>query len=523
MGNNLYSNLVNFYNVNDENFKEFMAKIYKEMLTTHRDVQYVKEHLTEEIEKKLEIYLVDGKFNINIEEKVNEFLENNQEIKGITAKLIINTNKIEDNTEKLNENTSKIEDNTSKIEDNTEKLDNINNKINDFYSLSEINVNDYSDIINEKISQGMNIKFPNKTIKISKPIIWNGEVSLIGMSQELSKIQPNSDFKGDALLIAPQTNSKFKKGTISDITFDCNFIVNTGVWLKNGCFLTFKNSTIKNFLGKGLYLGVYDGTSRVYASFFTDLKITGDDTFSKPLENYPNYCVVTEQKCFDNNFINMYIWNAKESLFLDRAGSNRIISCHGWGDLPSNFPKYCFDLSGIGTLVSNSKADSPKIAGFRINNFQNFIIANQILLNNTDDNGYDGCYFEFSSNNNNGTKIMNNMCTYGGKYPSKDCIFNCNTIHDSVMIRNNQIISGWRYLNAYDNYLHNIPTNKTAFDVTFPKPLSSNKYAIIPQALYEAGNVTITNKTTTGYTVNVQNAPSNGYSNLITRFVSVDA
>ena len=98
MGNNLYSNLVNFYNVNDENFKEFMAEIYKQMLTTHRDVQYVKEHLTEEIEKKLEIYLVDGKFNINIEEKVNEFLENNEKMNDINAKLNTNTNNIENIT-----------------------------------------------------------------------------------------------------------------------------------------------------------------------------------------------------------------------------------------------------------------------------------------------------------------------------------------------------------------------------------------------------------------------------------------
>ena len=103
MGNNLYSNLVNFYNVNDENFKEFMAELYKKMLTTHRDVQYVKEHLTEEIEKQLEIYLNDGKFNINIEEKVNEFLENNQEIKDITAKLIVNTNNIENISSQLEE------------------------------------------------------------------------------------------------------------------------------------------------------------------------------------------------------------------------------------------------------------------------------------------------------------------------------------------------------------------------------------------------------------------------------------
>ena len=51
--NNLYNNLTNFYNVNDENFKEFMAKMYDEMLANHRDVKYVKEHLTEESRQQL--------------------------------------------------------------------------------------------------------------------------------------------------------------------------------------------------------------------------------------------------------------------------------------------------------------------------------------------------------------------------------------------------------------------------------------------------------------------------------------
>ena len=78
--NNLYNNLTNFYNVNDENFKEFMAKLYDEMLANHRDVKYVKEHLKEEIESKLEKYLTDGKFNINIQQKVEEFIENNTTI-----------------------------------------------------------------------------------------------------------------------------------------------------------------------------------------------------------------------------------------------------------------------------------------------------------------------------------------------------------------------------------------------------------------------------------------------------------
>ena len=85
--NNLYNNLTNFYNVNDENFKEFMAKLYDEMKANHTDVKYVKEHLAEEIGKKLDEYLVDGNFNINIQQKVEEFINNNAVINDINSQL----------------------------------------------------------------------------------------------------------------------------------------------------------------------------------------------------------------------------------------------------------------------------------------------------------------------------------------------------------------------------------------------------------------------------------------------------
>ena len=49
MGNNLYSNLVNFYNVNDENFKEFMAELYKILLSSNRDIEDMKKHLEETV------------------------------------------------------------------------------------------------------------------------------------------------------------------------------------------------------------------------------------------------------------------------------------------------------------------------------------------------------------------------------------------------------------------------------------------------------------------------------------------
>ena len=179
MGNNLYSNLVNFYNVNDENFKEFIAEIYKEMLTTHRDVQYVKEHLTEEIVKILDKYLVDGKFNINIEEKVNEFLENNQEIKDINTQLTTNTSNIKNLT-------SQLED----IAEGIKETINLNKVLTDIEGFSKTNdgasnakaINDY---MANTTFDNLKLVIPNDSfhvdsINLNKPnITIDGEGTLI--------------------------------------------------------------------------------------------------------------------------------------------------------------------------------------------------------------------------------------------------------------------------------------------------------------------------------------------------------
>ena len=150
MGNNLYSNLVNFYNVNDENFKEFMSQIYKEMLTTHRDVQYVKEHLTEEIVKILDKYLVDGNFNVNIEEKVNEFLENNQEIKDNNVELTTNKNNIKNIkniSSQLDTNVRELENSkASKVELDVERK-----RIDSFTSLPEGSTTGDAELIDGRV------------------------------------------------------------------------------------------------------------------------------------------------------------------------------------------------------------------------------------------------------------------------------------------------------------------------------------------------------------------------------------
>ena len=112
---NLYNDLVNFYNVNDENFKEFMAKLYDEMLANHRDIKYVKEHLKEEIVKKLDEYLVDGRFDINIQQKVDEFLNNSDVINDINTTINDMNTSINNSISGIN---TDIEDLNSQLEQN---------------------------------------------------------------------------------------------------------------------------------------------------------------------------------------------------------------------------------------------------------------------------------------------------------------------------------------------------------------------------------------------------------------------
>ena len=224
MGNNLYSNLVNFYNVNDENFKEFMAEIYKEMLTTHRDVQYVKEHLTEEIEKIVDKYLVDGNFNINIEEKVNEFLENNQEIKNITAKLNANTNNIENITSQLD--TIVQQQNTIIIRGKNITVDIINNALEQAQQKRIYNVflpnREEPYLIDKEIMIKSNIRFYSNGATL-KP---SGNLLTVNACPMIRNFNIGaSEYNGDYNI------------TIEGFVIDCNITKVTGIGLAhtNNC------------------------------------------------------------------------------------------------------------------------------------------------------------------------------------------------------------------------------------------------------------------------------------------------
>ena len=252
---NLYNDLVNFYNVNDENFKEFMAKLYEEMLANHRDVKYVKEHLAEEIIKKLDEYLVDGKIKVNIRQVVDEFLNNSDVIKDI------NTD-INDMNTSINNSISDI---NTDIEDLNSQLDNKANqsdleveraRIDSFTRLSEASTTGDAELIDARIgTDGVVYSNVGNSIRTQISRIDSNIESYIGQSLKYNyewveggyidntngNLVSNNNWKyTDFIKIADNTNSFGVFTTLSgsygynafyDINkeFICNFRVDSSV------------------------------------------------------------------------------------------------------------------------------------------------------------------------------------------------------------------------------------------------------------------------------------------------------
>lgn len=73
MKDTLYSKAANFYNINDENFKEFMAEFYNTINQQHKDIDYIKNHQKEQ----LEIYIknnINTLIKIDLEKFKNDIL-----------------------------------------------------------------------------------------------------------------------------------------------------------------------------------------------------------------------------------------------------------------------------------------------------------------------------------------------------------------------------------------------------------------------------------------------------------------
>ena len=100
--NNLYNNLTNFYNVNDENFKEFMAEFYK---LTNEAIKKneIQGDLIKELQRMFKEFNENGIDENTVREKVEYFINSSTTIRNIIKKINLNKEDIKNINEKLEE------------------------------------------------------------------------------------------------------------------------------------------------------------------------------------------------------------------------------------------------------------------------------------------------------------------------------------------------------------------------------------------------------------------------------------
>ena len=184
MKDNLYTKLINFYNVNDENFKEFMAEFYK---LTNEAIKKneIQGDLIKELQRMFEEFNENGIDENTVREKVNYFIENSVKIKNIISKLTRNANNIENINSELENIESEKASNTS--------LKELESRVDRFTSLQEGSTTGDAELIDGRIS-AFGYEYTNIGSSIRE------QIKTILKTKSLTKtIEVNDSFNGEIL------------------------------------------------------------------------------------------------------------------------------------------------------------------------------------------------------------------------------------------------------------------------------------------------------------------------------------
>ena len=102
----MFNGATNFYNLNNENFHDFLMEMYRKIDLLDKDTNYIRNHLIDELRKELRKIIANGELIVDIESVVDDFLRNGLE-----------ENKV-------------VTDIKKKLEEFSSHLDNIKTKIN---------------------------------------------------------------------------------------------------------------------------------------------------------------------------------------------------------------------------------------------------------------------------------------------------------------------------------------------------------------------------------------------------------
>ena len=125
----MFNGATNFYNLNNENFHDFLMEMYRKIDLLDKDTNYIRNHLIDELRKELRKIIANGELIVDIESVVDDFLINglaeNKVVRDIKKKLEECNSQLEHKAEnkvvrdikkKLEECNSQLGDKTNRVE-----------------------------------------------------------------------------------------------------------------------------------------------------------------------------------------------------------------------------------------------------------------------------------------------------------------------------------------------------------------------------------------------------------------------
>ena len=101
----MFNGATNFYNLNNENFHDFLMEMYRKIDLLDKDTNYIRNHLIDELRKELRKIIANGELVVDIESVVDDFLSNGLEENKVVTDI---KKKLEECSSQLAENTKII-------------------------------------------------------------------------------------------------------------------------------------------------------------------------------------------------------------------------------------------------------------------------------------------------------------------------------------------------------------------------------------------------------------------------------
>ena len=141
----MFNGATNFYNLNNENFHDFLMEMYRKIDLLDKDTNYIRNHLIDELRKELRKIIANGELIVDIESVVDDFLINvlaeTKVVRDIKKKLEECNSQLEHKAENkvVRDIKKKLEECNSQLDTKANEVDVkvLENRMNTFTSLPE--------------------------------------------------------------------------------------------------------------------------------------------------------------------------------------------------------------------------------------------------------------------------------------------------------------------------------------------------------------------------------------------------